>query len=144
MKNIHFFLLILIGGIIIACDGGEVDNPYALPNYCYFQPQVISSSASGQFDITFTFKDNLGDTYDWGYSLGSTLPLMSLPKNRCYDAWITDIGTGRNGNITYSVYQDDALCFLHTERVDERGDIISSNNPDFSFCLNSSCDCPNN
>ena len=121
-------------------------------NHCYFQPQLTEWTGAGEScaaEIKFFFIDDMGEEYSWMYTPGRTMPVIALPKNRCYDAWITDIGVNEGeancGRFDFDIITDnksDEPCFKTSEEVEERGDVIILEKPEYKFCLDSECNCP--
>ena len=158
MKNtltwMHFGAIILLMSMLAACDGA--DSEYLDDDSCYIIPQIVdvaNDQSGSSCLVTFIIFDDSGNeySYEWVTDSGNNPPLINLPKSNCYFGWIVDIGNGGEaascGDITFgfggATNNELDICIEITENVEERGDIYDPNQPEFSFCLDSTCSCPN-
>ena len=143
MKNTILFFCLIISLFILGCDGADFEE--ANDNFCYFIPEtteVFGAENGAVCDARFLLLDDQGEEYSFDFEVNGPLPLIGLPKDRCYKGWILDEGSGNCGVVTYSFGNDENQCIELVASHDTRGDAYSYSAPEYEFCLGLDCSCP--
>lgn len=145
MKYVAYCMLTLCV-ILMSCDGA--DHEILSDDHCYLVINIVdirTDDRQAECDITFLFIDEEGNEFTQTKGVpedAGSSTIVALPKNRCYNAWVLDVGTGSCGFYKFQVESEDGPCFVFEEFVDDRLDVYSETSPEFSFCLDNECNCP--
>jgi len=86
MKLYAFLLALTL--FLLSCDGA--DNGLLSDDHCFFALSMEGLTNTEHCKVNFIFKDENGENYEWSVRPNSeNFALISLPKNLCYDAWVT-------------------------------------------------------
>ena len=163
MKNGILFLLTLCT-LFASCDGEDsktLDN-----NTCYALIDIVGVSGNvnenATCEVTFLFIDDQGNEYEQEITVpddNENSIIVALPKNRCYGAWVLDVGDGTCGTYEFEIatpsnpyapaieapgggIYEVPPCFTFSEFVDDRLDVYGEDEPEYTFCLDDDCSCP--